>query len=374
MSLLFSVVFRSVCRGTHPRLALDALRFLRGPDADGWSDLFVHHHGEYLSGSTAPDRQFQDFRNHVLHVGERPFGNAPHEARRWYSRTVDALRRREWSEAVWHAGVLSHYFSDPFMPLNTGHCEEQTQVHRAVEWCASQSYGELQQILTRDHGGYPQLEASQTPDWLERMVHTGAELAHEHYQPVLDHFDLARAVRDPLAGMDAECRERLATCLGHAVVGFARVLERAIAEAEVEPPPVETTLQGFGIGLAQPLRWLGRQVTDASDRLAIESVYDEVQRIGKALKNLSAEQREVRRLYAEEVLRVSLHQLDHQPSGLTGTLHRQAADEPRYPNRLITSPPLHAPPRASAAWGDARRRVQQRSEVPATTLPRVRAA
>jgi hypothetical protein len=375
MSLLHSVVFRSVCRCTHHRLALDALRFLRGADADGWSDLVVHNHGEYLRGSTAPDEQFRDFRNHVWHVGERAFGNAPHESRRWYGRTVDSLRRREWSEAVWNAGVLSHYFSDPFLPLNTAQCEEQTQIQRAVEWCVGGSYGELQQILERDQGGYPQLEAPQSADWLERMVQAGAELAHEHHQTVLDHFDLGRAVRDPLAGMDAECRDRLATCLGHAVVGFARVLERAIAEAEVEPPPVETTLQGFGIGLAQPLRWLARQVEGASERLAVEAAYDEVQRSGKVLKNLTAEQREVRRLYAEEVLKVSLHQLDHQPAGLTGTLHRCSADEPRYANRLMTSPPLRIPPRASSAWGDARRRVQQQPPRPLPAgLPHARAA
>ena len=86
MSLLLSVVFRSVCRTTHHRLAVDALRHLRVPEAEKWSDLFLHHHAEYLAGSEAPDERFKDFRNHVLHVAENGWGGAPQEARRWYSR------------------------------------------------------------------------------------------------------------------------------------------------------------------------------------------------------------------------------------------------------------------------------------------------
>jgi len=72
-----------------------------------------------LCKTRPPDERFKDFRNHVLHVAENGWGGAPQEARRWYSRLSDALHRREWPEAVFAAGVLSHYFSDPFMPLHT---------------------------------------------------------------------------------------------------------------------------------------------------------------------------------------------------------------------------------------------------------------
>ena len=95
MSLLLPLVFLIVCRTTHHRLAVDALRHLRLADAERWSDLLLHHHGEYLAGCEAPDTRFKDFRNHVLHVADGPWGGEPQEARRWYSRTVDALRRRE---------------------------------------------------------------------------------------------------------------------------------------------------------------------------------------------------------------------------------------------------------------------------------------
>jgi zinc dependent phospholipase C len=360
VSLLLPVVFRSVCQSTHHRIAVDALRHLRLAEAERWSDLLLHHYGEYLAGCEAPDERFKDFRNHVLHVAENGWGGAPQEARRWYGRLVDAARRREWAEAAFAAGALSHYFSDPFMPLHTARSEEDTKIHRAIEWSIGNSYGRLQQIVEHNQQGYPQLETPRSDDWLERMIFTGAELAHEHYAVVLQHYDLERAVRDPLAGMDQECQDRIARCLAHAVVGFARVLERAIVEAEVEPPAVETTLQGFVVALGAPLRWLAGYVHDLSERMAIEAIFDEAQRTGKVVKNLPEDDREIRRLHAEEILKVPLHQLDQQPAGLTGTLYGSGEVERFHANRLITSAVLPSDAPVSAVWRDAQRRVQER--------------
>ena len=352
VSLLFSILFRTACTSTHHRLALDALRHLRGPEAERWSDLLLYHHAEFLRGSKAPDDQFRDFRNHVLHVEENLWGGARQEARRWHGRTVDALRRREWAEAAYSAGVLSHYFSDPFMPLHTGQSEEETKVHRALEWSISKSYGRLQQIIELDQGGYPQLETPPREDWLERMIEIGAKLAHRHYEAVLQHYDLARGARDPLAGMDPECQHRIAECLAHAVVGFARVLEKAIAEAEVEPPLVETTLPGFLAVLAAPLRLAAGHIYDLGERMTIEAVFDEVQRTGKVVKNLPPDDCEIRRLHAEEVLKRPLHQLDQQPTKLTGTLYGSGCEEREHSNRLLSGSPLVAGG-ASAAWREA---------------------
>jgi len=357
VSLLFSILFRTACTSTHHRLALDGLRHLRGPEAERWADVFLYYHAEFLRGSKAPDDQFRDFKNHVLHVDENLWGGARQEARRWYGRTVDALRRREWAEAAFAAGVLSHYFSDPFMPLHTGQCEEETKVHRALEWSISKSYGRLQQIIELDLGGYPQLEAPPREDWLERLIATGAELAHRHYDAVLQHYDLPRGVRDPLTGMDEECCSRIAECLGHAVVGFARVLEKALAEAEVEPPMVETTLPGFLAILAAPLKLAFQHLYDLGERMTIEAVFDEVQRTGKVVKNLTPDDREIRRLHAEEVLKRPLHQLDQQPTKLTGTLYGSGREERHLSNRLLTGSPLVSP-RDSQAWREAQFRSQ----------------
>jgi hypothetical protein len=397
---------------THERLAVDALRHLRGPDVERWSDLLLHNHAEFLGGCRAPDERFKDFQKHVVFVtpgsqaplgnsrprssalsagsrasglaapkqslGARPFtvepyhGGAPQEARRWYSRLIDALRRREWAEAAFAAGALSHYFSDSFMPLNTSCSEEATKVHRALEYCIAKSYGRLQHIIEHDQGGYPQLETPRSSDdWLEKMVLTGAELAHEHYDAILQHCDHERAVRDPLTGMDQECQDRIAQCVSHAVIGFARVIERAISEAEVEPPPIETTLQGFLIMLGLPLRAISDHIGDLSERMALEAALDEAQRTGKVIKNLSDEHREIRRLHAEEILRIPLHQLDQQPTSSTGTLHGSGATERFHPNHLLTQNVIPNDSPVSNAWREALRRVKAYHEAgAANSLPR----
>jgi hypothetical protein len=340
VSLLFQLVFTSKCRNTHHRLAMDALRHLRGADAEQWTDLLLHFHGVYLAGSKAPDDQFKDFTNHVLHVGDREWGGAIGAARRWYATTVDALRRQSWSDAAYAAGVLSHYFSDPFMPLHTGQSSAEPAVHRALEWSIAKSYGQLQHILQYDQGGYPQVIVPRREDWLAHMIRQGAREANAHYQALIEHYNVAAGARDPLAGMDQECKDRVARCLGSAVVGLARVLERAFAEAAVEPPRVENTLAGFFAALTTPIRWVTNQMHDLHERLVVEAIYDEYQRTGKVQENLPEDERVVRQWYVEEVLKGPLSQLDAEESPVPGQKHGTGAVERPAIDRLISTPVL----------------------------------
>jgi hypothetical protein len=340
VSLLFQLVFTTKCRNTHHRLAMDALRHLRGADAERWTDLLLHYHGVYLAGSKAPDDQFKDFTNHVLHVGDKEWGGAIGAARRWYAATVDALRRHSWCDAAYSAGVLSHYFSDPFMPLHTGQSAAEPVVHRALEWSIAKSYGELQHILEFDQGGYPHVLVPRRDDWLAHMIRQGAREANTHYQTLIDHYNVAAGARDPLAGMDQECKDRVARCLGSAVVGLARVLERAFAEAAVEPPRVENTLAGFFAALTTPLRWVTNQMHDLHQRLVVEAIYDEYQRTGKVQENLPEDERVVRQWYAEEILKVPLSQLESEPTPAPGQKHGTGAAERPAIDRLITAPAL----------------------------------
>ncbi len=94
MSLLFSILSAAHARGTHHYLALDALRRLRGPDAERWQRLFLVHAELYLAGSKAPDTEFKDFTNHVLHPRDGYWGGAPDKARIWYHDLVEALEAR----------------------------------------------------------------------------------------------------------------------------------------------------------------------------------------------------------------------------------------------------------------------------------------
>ncbi|MDB5386068.1 MAG: hypothetical protein JWM11_1714, partial [Planctomycetaceae bacterium] len=181
MSLLWRLIFTSRCTSTHHKLPMDSLRFLRGPMADVWCNLFLANHEQYLIGSKAPDDTFKDFKNHVLHVEQGFWGGATLTARAWYQKTVTALSQGSWPDAIYNAGVLSHYFTDPFQPFHTDQCEAEGKVHRAAEWSIAKSYDELQAILEHDLGGYPQYELPDRPDWLEEAIRAGATEAHASY-------------------------------------------------------------------------------------------------------------------------------------------------------------------------------------------------
>jgi hypothetical protein len=81
MSVFYNLVMNSACRSNHHRLAVDALRHLKGDMAERWRDLFLHHYTSYLGGAKAPDEVFKDFKNHVLHVRDGDWGGAPTAAR-----------------------------------------------------------------------------------------------------------------------------------------------------------------------------------------------------------------------------------------------------------------------------------------------------
>src|SRR5262249_50835525 len=145
MSLTYRIIYAAHARGTHHKLALDALERLTAADAEAWRRLFLKHAGVYVQGSKAPDSEFKDFRNHVLHVREGYWGGAADKVENWYAHLVKELNGERWSEAAWAAGVLSHYYTDPIHPFHSAQSEAENSIHRAVEWSISRAYDELRE-------------------------------------------------------------------------------------------------------------------------------------------------------------------------------------------------------------------------------------
>lgn len=338
MSLLFKVIFHSAARSTHHKLALDALRHLRLPDAQQWMDVFLRFNRSYLEGAKAPDTEFKDFKNHVLHVQEGYWGGAVAATQKWYDKALAAFKTHDWEDAVYSIGVMSHYFSDPLMPLHTGQSEDEGPVHRAVEWSVCKSYGELQHILDEDQGGYPRWECPAGDDWLAQMVRRAADLANPHYDTVIDHYDVAAGTRDPLLGMDQTLKDVFAKCLGYAVIGLARIIERLIEQANIDPPFVEVTLTGFIAAAKMPFRALAKNFADSRERETLRLIYDEFERTGKVIANLSPDDAAVREAHAKEVLQVSLAELDKQPIHKPGARFGQGASTRDRSARSVTVP------------------------------------
>jgi predicted flap endonuclease-1-like 5' DNA nuclease len=309
MSLLYAVVFASRCRSNHHRIAVDALRHLQSPDSARWRDLLLMHEREYLAGAKAPDDVFKDFKNHVLHVREGEWGGAIEACEEWYRRTVRALAAKDWKQAAWSAGVLSHYYVDPIQPFHTHQTEEEGVIHRAVEWSFSKSYKTFQGLIEA-RGGYPNIAAPSGEKWLADMVRAGAKASNPHYELIIDHYDFKKGVADPPAGLDDAIREAVAALVGHAVIGLARILDRAFTEAAVRPPASAATLQSFFLALDAPIQSVLKAMDDSAARRDVQAQYEEFNRTGKVRATMGEDDKVVRALHAAEVLKTPLSSLD----------------------------------------------------------------
>jgi len=299
MTLLFKIIYAVHANGTHHKLALDALRTLECDNAEKWRRLFLKNAELYMDGSKAPDKEFKDFKNHVLHVHDGYWGGAPEKVESWYKLLVRALQERNWSEAVWSAGILSHYYTDPIHPFHTAQSKAETDIHRAVEWSISKSYNELRPLGLA--GPAPVFNIGTDEHWLKDMVIAGAETSNLHYNALIAGYDFKRGVVDPPLGLDDVCRSLVGGLTVYAATGVGKILDRAIAEAGVEPPDVKLTAQTVLAGLKIPLKWVTRKMNDADSRRQVEAMYDELQSTGSVDKTLSNDDRIMRDLYEKEV-------------------------------------------------------------------------
>ena len=300
MSLLFTIVYAAHANGTHHKLALDALRYLPRGDAEPWRRVFLKHAEVYLNGAKAPDVEFKDFKNHVLHVRDGYWGGAPEKVASWYGHLVEALREQDFERAVYAAGVLSHYYTDPIHPFHTAQSDAENSVHRAVEWSISRSYDSLRTEGEAKH----QAKSPALPrgkDWLRAHVLAGADRANREYETLITHYDLRTGVRDPAAGLNPIARDAIAALLIYAAKGFALILDRAITEAAVEPPEVSLTAETVLAGLKVPAKWITKKITDAETRRQVQAMYDELMATGRVDATLPEDDRVVRDLYTKEI-------------------------------------------------------------------------
>ncbi len=357
MSLLVKVLFAAKAKSTHHKIALDALPRLTCREAASWQEVFLRYHDPYLVGAKAPDDQFKDFKNHVLHVKDGFWGGAPATALKWFDKTVTAMRDQNWVDAAYCAGVLSHYVTDPVMPLHTGQSEAEGPVHRPAEWSITKSYEKLRDILVKELGGYPTVTVPETDDWLGDMVRAAAVVAHGSYESVIDRYNMTLGVNDPPAGLDRVLQERIARLIGLATELFAQVLSRAIEESHQPAPPVDLTLDTLIASLNMPINWITKKISDVKDRMQIEAMYREFQQTGKVIERLPEDDKLVRELHASEVLGVATDTLDAQPIRRIGALHGAPAARPgsqslpqaaqpiiRNPQKVMTLHPAHPQP------------------------------
>ena len=300
MSLLFRIIYSTYAKGTHHKLALDALGYLQGDDAEGWRRLALKHVELYLRGAKAPDDEFKDFKNHVLHPRDGFWGGAAEKVESWYRDLVAALYAQKWSEAIWCAGVLSHYYTDPLMPFHTGQSEAESSIHRAAEWSISRAYDGLRAEALANNGP-PTISIGDGPRALGDLVRTNATHANRYYEKLLAHYDINKGAVDPPAGLDPVSRRITGELLVAAAAGFGAVLNRAIRAAGVAPPEVTLSVETVLSALKIPVNVLAKRLADAEDRRIVTAMHDELMAKGTVEVNLPEDDRTVRDLHAAEV-------------------------------------------------------------------------
>ena len=214
---------------------------------------------------------------------------------------------------------MSHYVVDPVQPFHTGQTEEESIIHRAVEWSLSRSYDQLQLILINDLDGYPDIPVPTGNDWLEQMVRNGAKTSNSHYETLIDHYNFALGVKKPEYGPDQEMKDIVARLIGYATVMLARILERAFAEAAIIPPKVGLTLDTIMATIKSPIQKVLAALENEKERDLVKAMYVEFKNTGKVRQTLPEDDKLVRRLHAIEVLKVPLSTLDASWPRETGT-------------------------------------------------------
>ncbi len=318
-SLLFRVISAHRCRSTHHHIAIGALTLLKGEHAQRWHDLMLVMHDDLLKGAKAPDAEFKDFKNHVLHIEEGEWGGARDAALEWYAKSVMALKAKKWSDAAYALGVMSHYYADPIQPFHTGQTEEEGAIHRAVEWSIAKSRPEIaRRIETK---GYPVVPTGEGPGFVSDMVRAGAEKSHPHYNTLLDHYNVDAGVKVPEDGLDDTLLDVISDLVAYATSGLAAIYMRAFEEAGVAPPKSNLSINGFLATLDIPIRWITSKLEDANDRRIVTAMYEELRKTGKVIKKLPDDDKQIRKMHAQQVLRIPLKELDAQRMRKIGEKH-----------------------------------------------------
>ncbi|CAN1722399.1 DUF4332 domain-containing protein [Hyphomicrobium sp. 1Nfss2.1] len=301
MSFLYRIIYAAHANGTHHKLALDALSYLEDASAEQWRNVFLKHAKTYLDGSKAPDNVFKDFKNHVLHVRDDYWGGAPEKAVEWYAMLLEKLRAEAWEEAVYAAGVLSHYVTDPFHPFHTGQTEAENAIHRACEWSINRSYDALA-ALARERFATSGVTIPASAQWLQELICVGAETANRQYERLIAHYDIHRGIADPPSGLDDTARTLVAELIIEASKAFARILDRAFAESGATPPQVSLSAETFLATLQIPMKFVEKKLANAEDRAQVRAMYQELQATGRVEATLPEDDRAVRDLHAKEVI------------------------------------------------------------------------
>ncbi len=292
METLITILRAAHCKSTHHYFALDALLEVQSEEGHKLANLLLSYYQEYLTGAKDPDNVFKDFENHVLHVRDNFWGGAARTASRWYAKSLLLLEQQNWKEAAYSIGVLSHYFTDPFMPLHTGQTERESIVHRPMEWSVKCAYDEIYTLASEDPS-LPSFALTDDTDWLSLAIQDAATIANQHYETLIEQYNMAESSKQPALALNRSSKRILAELFTLALTGWGAVLDRLAQQTPTGIADRSLTPATLIAGLQMPLQSLLKKIDSAKQKNEVAKIYEEFQTTGRVVRNLPVEQRTV---------------------------------------------------------------------------------
>ncbi|TFF95088.1 hypothetical protein EU546_03905, partial [Candidatus Thorarchaeota archaeon] len=114
---------------------------------ESWYDAFELYAPEVLEGCTTPDQAWQDWDNH-LYYPETGEHSAPQAAQHWFDMAKANFTAGQWEAGFFAVGVMTHYFSDPCIPVHTdeywpGHTGYEHDINENLETLTLESASEV---------------------------------------------------------------------------------------------------------------------------------------------------------------------------------------------------------------------------------------
>jgi hypothetical protein len=142
---------------------------------ESWAEVIDYYAPEVLAGCTTPDQAWQDWDNH-LYYPETGEYTAPQAAQRWFNFARDNFTEGDWENGFFAYGVMTHYFSDPCIPVHT---DSNWPGHAGYEKDINENLDEL---------------SLETPmevliDNVSQFVIDCATYSHQYYDTITEYYD-----------------------------------------------------------------------------------------------------------------------------------------------------------------------------------------
>lgn len=227
---------------------------------DDWVDVFEFYSSLMIGGSTYPD-SVGDWDNHLWYPNEPDGGGytAPIAIQRWMGFLINNLTIGNYEDAVFAAGVVSHYISDISWAVHTsdywdGHSAIETAVNSHID---EFTFGEL--VI------YDNI----TTDTVDDLAKEWATYANQYYDLAYDAYPDSTVSDNCVT--NATLKAAIEDMLTRSASNVLSVWVSAIKVAEFLPPTINIESSGNKV-------WIDNRTT--------HDYYDELGNFGTHLSNL----------------------------------------------------------------------------------------